>query len=60
MSKPKQMGISMEYFICDEDDKGITEAEMDRFMDEFIDLVEKYKWYCGGGMKLKDANSEEE
>lgn len=48
----KKMGISLSYFITHKDDESITETEMDNFCDEFIDLVEKYNWICGGGMDL--------
>lgn len=60
MTESKQMGISLSYFITHKDDESITENEMDKFYDEFIDLVEKYNWICGGGMNLMDANAEED
>ncbi len=55
-----KMGIELEYIICKEDDTDITEAELDQFYDEFIELVEKHNWYCGGGMGLKDVKEEKD
>lgn len=60
MIESKQMGISLSYFITHKDDESITENEMNKFLDEFIDLVEKYNWVCGGGLRLLDANTEED
>lgn len=51
------MGFEIDFFVSG--DKTITEEEMYNFMDDFIELVEKYNWYCGGGVNLKDVNSED-
>ncbi|MFB7142741.1 hypothetical protein ACFCYN_24405 [Gottfriedia sp. NPDC056225] len=60
MTESKQMGINLAFFITHKDDESITDREMDKFLDEFIELVEKYNWVCGGGVRLVDANAEED
>lgn len=53
----KQMGISVDFTVYKH--KGtITQPQCDDFMDEFIYLVEKHGWYCGGGAHLVDMNKE--
>lgn len=56
MTKPVQMGINVDFFVSYEDNITITEEEMDQFLDEFIELVEKHNWICGGGVTLQGAN----
>jgi hypothetical protein len=58
MTEPKKMGINVEFFVVHEDNESITETDMEIFLDEFIELVEKHKWLTGGGMNLMDANAE--
>lgn len=58
MSNQKQMGIELEFIVCKEDDTGITQAELDQFLDEFVELVEKYNYYCAGGIKLIDIKDD--
>jgi hypothetical protein len=36
--------------------KSVTEAELNKFLDAFIDLVESKGMCCGGGMKRIDVN----
>ncbi|USK70893.1 hypothetical protein [Peribacillus asahii] len=57
MTKEKHMGFEVDFFVSG--DKTITEEEMYKFMDDFIELVEKYGWYCGGGVTLQDVNDED-
>lgn len=52
------MGIEVDFFVTDKDDKSITEEQMYKFMDDFIELVEKHGWLCGGGVNLKDADED--
>ena len=59
MKQVKKMGISVEFMIGREDDKDMTEEQLDSFLDEFVELVEKHNYYCGGGMGLIDLNSDE-
>ncbi|MGN7356168.1 hypothetical protein ACTHPF_02295 [Paenibacillus sp. SAF-054] len=44
--------------------EGIVEIkeneDNDFFMDEFIEFIEKHKWYFGGGSKEVDENGEDE
>lgn len=44
MTESKQMGISLGYFITHKDDISITDNEVDNYLDEFIELVERYGW----------------
>lgn len=60
MTESKQMGISLGYFITHKDDISITDNEVDNYLDEFIELVERYGWVCGGGVRLLDVNTEED
>jgi len=53
------MGISVEFFVVHEDNKSITEADMDTFHDEFIELVERHKWLTGVGMNLMELPCEQ-
>lgn len=53
----KKMGFEVDFFVSG--DESITEEQMYLFMDDFVELVEKYKWFCGGGVSLKDVNSDE-
>lgn len=53
----KQMGISVDLIVYKH--KGqITQEQCDSFIDEFIDLVGKHSWHCGGGAHLMDVNEE--
>jgi hypothetical protein len=40
--------------------KSVTEAELDKFLDAFIGLVESKGMCCGGGMKRVDINKDPE
>ena len=55
----KQMGIEV-HLIVNADERDITEKELDNFQDDLIDLVERNKWWCGGGMNLLDVNEDTE
>lgn len=69
MKKPKKhYGIEMD-LICYKAPKlvkgairhkSVTEAELNKFMDAFLDLTESKDMCCGGGVKLIDLNSEGE
>lgn len=53
----KQMGIQVDFTVYKH--KGqISQQQCEDFMDEFIRMVEKYNWLCGGGAHLVDVNKE--
>ena len=52
----KVMGIRVQMVCYKTKNVSITEEQLNDFLDCFIELVEKKKMYCGGGMKLMDVN----
>ena len=54
---PPQWYIEVDMCIYKEDEKRITQKELNGLIDDFIDMVEKRGMYCGGGMQIKKEKS---
>ena len=51
--------ITGELYINNPNDTGIKKEEYDSFLDDLIELVERYGWDCtGSGFKLEDREEE--
>jgi uncharacterized protein YggL (DUF469 family) len=53
----KQIGLHLMYTIFHKNEEiDLTEEDMDAFLDDLIDLVEKRGWIMGGGIKFVDED----
>jgi hypothetical protein len=46
--------IHIDMLVYRNNKKKITQKELDKFVDDFIGLVEKKKMFCGGGCSLQN------
>jgi hypothetical protein len=47
-----QKYIQVNMLVFKQKNKSMTEKEMDKFLDDYISLVEKHKYFTVGGMKV--------
>ena len=57
-TKKEYLGFDMHLFIYNPK-RSLTWDDVDEFVDEVIELIEKRKWCAGGGWKMADINGED-
>jgi hypothetical protein len=50
--------IHVDMLVYRNNKKKINQKELDKFVDDFIELVEKKKMSCGGGCSLKNGKED--
>ena len=50
------IGIHGGFVINSNDNKNITQEQLDKFMDDILELIENNGWSFGGGFHLTDVN----
>ena len=58
-NKGKHFGIRLNMSVY-HPRRNLTQQDIDEFMDAYVELVERFGWYTGGGASLLDMNSDED